>query len=357
MMDIDRVTPISEETMLSCLRTLMQMNTRRKIFSMEEIMHCLDQNLSANERVCDWSRDTVHRVMDGSSNFQIGKNGYSLKKGLRKLNRVNLKPHSTSSSNSKKKKSTFLWCHQCKQKHEKVYYCCHFQTGACTKKYCKGCIERHYMESADEIDENTWVCMFCRNICTCAFCRRKRGEGSSFISSKPAPDNRRVNSDPVAVVKTHKKREKLTNSDSAKPKIISPEVTVTLRDLINTNFLTVGDKIFLAFSSRFCGELLSDGKIYLEWCGSTVENLDDFIACTQSCHRILLDPWNSTICNGQKLVHFRNAYLLNQGKYNYLAPPRSRASTAMDVDEGFDSGQFDNDQLSMFYVRKLDFEM
>jgi len=78
----------------------------------------------------------------------------------------------------KHKKHNFLWCHQCKQKHDTVYYCSKYESGSCSKKYCKGCIERHYNESVVDIDPKKWICMYCRNICICAFCRRKRGEES-----------------------------------------------------------------------------------------------------------------------------------------------------------------------------------
>jgi len=77
---------------------------------------------------------------------------------------------------NRKSKPLSQWCHQCKQKHSDILYCSKYYSGSCTKKYCKGCIERHYNESYNCIDKDKWICLFCRNLCVCAFCRRKRGE-------------------------------------------------------------------------------------------------------------------------------------------------------------------------------------
>jgi len=68
-----------------------------------------------------------------------------------------------------------MWCHQCKQKHNEVFYC----TQNCSKKYCARCVARHYKEKVDEIDTSTWTCYFCRGACICAFCRRKRAKATN----------------------------------------------------------------------------------------------------------------------------------------------------------------------------------
>jgi hypothetical protein len=75
-----------------------------------------------------------------------------------------------------KNPKSYLWCHQCKKKNRNVVYCSKYHVGFCSKKYCKRCIEKHYNEDFDSIDQKTWICMFCRGICLCACCRRKRGE-------------------------------------------------------------------------------------------------------------------------------------------------------------------------------------
>jgi len=71
---------------------------------------------------------------------------------------------------------SYLWCHQCKKKNRNVVYCSKYESGFCSKKYCKKCIEKHYNEDFVTIDQKNWICMFCRDTCLCAFCRRKRGE-------------------------------------------------------------------------------------------------------------------------------------------------------------------------------------
>jgi hypothetical protein len=80
------------------------------------------------------------------------------------------------SSRKNSDKSVSLWCHQCKKKHVDIIYCSKYNLGSCSKKYCKLCIERHYNETFDTIDKERWICLFCRNICACALCRRNRGE-------------------------------------------------------------------------------------------------------------------------------------------------------------------------------------
>jgi len=71
---------------------------------------------------------------------------------------------------------SYLWCHQCKKKNRNVVYCSKYLVGFCSKKYCKRCVEKHYNEDFESIDQKTWICMFCRGVCLCACCRRKRGE-------------------------------------------------------------------------------------------------------------------------------------------------------------------------------------
>jgi hypothetical protein len=76
----------------------------------------------------------------------------------------------------RQKSYMFLWCHQCKQKHDDVVYCSRYFKGSCSKKYCVGCIQRHYGEDITDDNKESWVCLYCRNMCSCAFCRRRRGD-------------------------------------------------------------------------------------------------------------------------------------------------------------------------------------
>jgi len=72
------------------------------------------------------------------------------------------------------------WCHQCKQKHQLVVHC----TRSCTKKYCPKCLLRHYGEKESDIDKQNWICVYCRDICTCAFCRKRKAHGHPHSESK-----------------------------------------------------------------------------------------------------------------------------------------------------------------------------
>jgi len=72
----------------------------------------------------------------------------------------------------KKQQKLFQWCHQCKQKHDHVLHC----SRDCNKKYCAKCLHRHYDEKESDIDRDNWICVYCRQICCCAFCRKKKAK-------------------------------------------------------------------------------------------------------------------------------------------------------------------------------------
>jgi len=75
----------------------------------------------------------------------------------------------------KKQQKLFQWCHQCKQKHDHVLHC----SRDCNKKYCAKCLHRHYDEKEADIDPDNWVCVYCRQICCCAFCRKKKAKATN----------------------------------------------------------------------------------------------------------------------------------------------------------------------------------
>jgi len=86
------------------------------------------------------------------------------------------KPKPLQTNETKSSSKAGLWCHQCKKKNRNIIYCSKYNLGFCSKKYCKRCLEKHYNEVFDNIDKKNWICMFCRSVCLCASCRRKRGE-------------------------------------------------------------------------------------------------------------------------------------------------------------------------------------
>jgi len=91
----------------------------------------------------------------------------------------------------KDKSATGYWCHQCKKKIKSVVQCSKYQQGFCCKKYCKKCIRKHYKKEV--IVRNKWECFYCRGICLCASCRRKRGEVVPKRIMKRKADDEAVN--------------------------------------------------------------------------------------------------------------------------------------------------------------------
>ena len=49
--------------------------------------------------------------------------------------------------------------------------------GKCNGKYCDSCLQRHYSTSVSILrEEESWTCFECTKTCSCAGCRRLRGE-------------------------------------------------------------------------------------------------------------------------------------------------------------------------------------
>ena len=69
-------------------------------------------------------------------------------------------------------------------KQDKLLACVNFwkkKKVKCNGKYCSKCIEKHYRTDL-EFQKKTiggWICFSCQGLCTCAVCKRKRGDGSS----------------------------------------------------------------------------------------------------------------------------------------------------------------------------------
>ena len=74
------------------------------------------------------------------------------------------------------KEESGVWCHQCKTKRPLFVSCTNNQEG-CTTKYCDNCCGRHYGLSVKDLKTiQEWKCFKCTGHCSCAHCKRKRGE-------------------------------------------------------------------------------------------------------------------------------------------------------------------------------------
>lgn len=78
-------------------------------------------------------------------------------------------------------------CHQCKSRRHQDHlsFCQHTRSKkdskprrVCRKKYCEICLKKFYKEDPPEFDED-WLCPACRDLCTCAACRRSRNKSDS----------------------------------------------------------------------------------------------------------------------------------------------------------------------------------
>ncbi|ETO18925.1 hypothetical protein RFI_18318, partial [Reticulomyxa filosa] len=87
-----------------------------------------------------------------------------------------------------------LSCHQCKNKKklDDIIICGHVfivkhTMKTCTKKYCKSCLLRFYLETpihdCHHAAWHLWKCPSCRFICCCAWCRKKKAKRSEEYTS------------------------------------------------------------------------------------------------------------------------------------------------------------------------------
>ena len=59
------------------------------------------------------------------------------------------------------------------------------KNGKCNGKYCRTCLEKHYDLAIEQLkDLPEWICFSCRDVCSCASCRRERGEEVPLKSRK-----------------------------------------------------------------------------------------------------------------------------------------------------------------------------
>jgi hypothetical protein len=220
------------ELTVSVMREL-QKNSSKRFFSLEkDIIPLFKEKYPScmRESVKDTKKEIEKLIQTNTDVFRPHSNNkgfYSLIKKSTKISKKkehhhhdNPKKSSDTKKSSKKRKPQSLWCHQCKQKHNDILYCSKFYNGSCTKKYCKGCIERHYNESFTNIDKDKWICLFCRNLCVCAFCRRKRGEDvpkKVFKRKKSSIKDSPPSSPPAKKRKKNKSREMIHHDSVSSP--------------------------------------------------------------------------------------------------------------------------------------------
>eukprot|EP01084_Bolivina_argentea_P139801 245895_1 len=89
---------------------------------------------------------------------------------------------------------SMLSCHQCKNKKtlDRIIVCGHVYrinntVKTCTKKYCKSCLLRFYLEAPPTDNQDptwsSWKCPCCRYICCCAWCRKKKAKRLESVSN------------------------------------------------------------------------------------------------------------------------------------------------------------------------------
>jgi hypothetical protein len=92
-------------------------------------------------------------------------------------------------------------CHQCKSRRAHAYLA-HCQNRGlitespggkrtrmkrpCRKKYCSACLSKFYGEKMPSVEKRKdWTCPACREICTCAACRKGKLKGTRFAKQEP----------------------------------------------------------------------------------------------------------------------------------------------------------------------------
>jgi len=84
------------------------------------------------------------------------------------------------------------------------------------KDVSKDITARHLVK----LKKNDWICLFCRNLCVCAFCRRKRGEN---VPKKVFKKKRSRESSPDSL--TFRKRKKVKRESLSDDSVTSPPIS------------------------------------------------------------------------------------------------------------------------------------
>jgi len=264
-----------------------------------------------------------------------------------------IEPKSRSSVGRRGNDSRSFWCHQCKQKHYHVYHCAQ----GCNKKYCGKCLQRHYNEKESDIDPESWVCVYCRDLCTCASCRKKKAKDSNtkFESRRGKKRNARQ------IQRGGGKRRRLDQTDSGSgaefdseefveedeeeyceeeedyyvtsspaptPMPVSQRISanpvsttpirssnnkrITLKTLLDAGLLADGDIMFFKKSGDFSGILLSDGQIACD--GHICTSLSTFAkyaASELNTKWSRQNGWRLVFCRSKSLYDLRKEYMEN----------------------------------------------
>jgi len=202
-------------------------------------------------------------------------------------------------------------------------------------------LEKRYGET--NFDNDTWICAYCRNICSCASCRKKKTNSSSNTKMDTRRGKKR---NTKSISRGDGKRRKFEShttesitSDSDEyegdaetttvvPKSDNRSRGVTLKDLIDAGFLIEGETVHFKKSQEFSGTLLSDGQIL---CGdriaSTVSTFARFAANELKLTGSRQNGWRLAYCRSKCLLDLRKEYL------DSLASPISEAPVRYEVEE------------------------
>jgi hypothetical protein len=282
-------------------------------------------------------------------------------------------------------KNSYLWCHQCKQKHDYVLYC----TRDCSKKYCARCVQRHYQEQVEDLDASQWICYYCQGVCSCASCRRRRakenntkfkshrGKKQKSVEDEP-PTTRKRKFKPELNYDTEEKEEssiidslqytleqtprrKLlrkrpddkktnsiddSNSNIKKPSLGSRRKRVTLKDLIDSQILSSGDELSFRNSEELA-VLLHDGQIL--WSDTIFKSLSTFAKSV--AHLVgagtkgaLYNGWRVVYCRGKVMDSYRKKYERTRGNYK-KNDEIDESDDSDSVEEDFNDDEPESSQL------------
>eukprot|EP01127_Copromyxa_protea_P003257 TRINITY_DN1309_c0_g1_i1.p1 TRINITY_DN1309_c0_g1~~TRINITY_DN1309_c0_g1_i1.p1 ORF type:complete len:562 (+),score=78.35 TRINITY_DN1309_c0_g1_i1:50-1687(+) len=292
----------------------------------------------------NWSlRGEHHHDVESDDKYRDDDEGYGEEPKEPKIKETK-KPEGRRGSDSTK---IFEWCHQCKQKHFHVFHC----VQGCNKKYCGKCLQRHYDEKESEIDPETWVCVYCRDMCTCASCRKRKAKDTNtkFESRRgkkrsmramhrngkrrrldPTTDSSSVVDDSDDFVEDdeedyEEEESYVTSSPVVSSTVVStPTVStpralsssnartkrVTLKTLIDAGLLVDGDKMFFKKSADFSGILLPDGQIACDdhICPS-LSTFAKYAASELNTKWSRQNGWRLVFCRSMCLYDLRKEYL------------------------------------------------
>ncbi|GAQ86643.1 Zinc-finger domain of monoamine-oxidase A repressor R1 [Klebsormidium nitens] len=67
-------------------------------------------------------------------------------------------------------------CHQCRQKTLELTAVCKQSNSKCKRGFCSKCLFNRYGEKVEDVTQlESWACPFCRGLCNCSNCRKKKG--------------------------------------------------------------------------------------------------------------------------------------------------------------------------------------